>query len=129
MSTKENILNDIKLKAYRTQNNAYDSQYEWKKNKIKLNCALTYKNKGYRFNFWMNSENKRKVNKKDVIYCLLAEDVTGMDYNDFCDNFGYNKDSKEAIRIYKDCNKQTRILNQLFNETEKEMLRDLLQDY
>ena len=32
MSTKENILNDIKLKAYRAQNSAYDNQYDWKRN-------------------------------------------------------------------------------------------------
>lgn len=129
MSTKENILDNIKLKAYRVQNSAYDNQYDWKRNKIKLDCVLTYNNKSYHFNFWMGSGNKRKVNKKDVIYCLLADDVTEIDYNDFCNNFGYSKGSKEAKRIYEDCNKQTENLNRLFNETEKEILRDLLQDY
>ena len=129
MITKTNILNNIKLQGTRMQNNRCDLADEWKRTATKYNCKITFKNKIYRFNFWMGSANTKAPSKKDVLYSFIMDDVTGMDFEEFCLEFGYSNDSIKALRTFEACKEQTENFYRLFNEKEREILRELLEDY
>ena len=129
MITKKNILSNIKLETIKTWNNEHDKQDEWKRTATKYNCKITFKNQSYTFNFWMGSAHTKAPSKKDVLYSFIMDDVSCMDFNEFCSNFGYDDDSIKALKTFKACQAQTDNFYRLFDEEEREMLRELLEDY
>ena len=129
MITKTNILNNIELKTIKTWNNETDETDEWKRTATKYNCKITFKNKIYSFNFWMGSAHTKAPSEKDVLYSFIMDDVTGMDFEEFCLEFGYDNDSIKALRTFEACKEQTENFYRLFNEEEREILRELLEDY
>ena len=129
MITKENILLNIELKTIKTFNNEHDKKDEWKRTATKYTCKLTFKNQSYTFDYWMGSAHTKAPSKKDVLYSMIMDDVTEMDFNEFCSCFGYDDDSIRALRTYEACQEQTKNFNRLFNEEEREILRELLEDY
>ena len=129
MITKTNILNNIELKTIKTRNDETDKKDEWTRTATKYVCKLTFKNQSYTFNYWIGSAHTKAPSKKDVLYSFFADDVTGMDFEDFCSEFGYDNDSKKALRIFKACKEQTENFYRLFNEEERKILSELLNDY
>ena len=129
MITKENILNNIKLEKVKTWNSNEDCKDEWKRTATKYNCKITYQNQFCTFNYWMGSAHTKAPNKKDVLYSFIMDDVSYMDFEEFCSNFGYDTDSIKALKTFEACQKQTDNFYRLFNENEREMLRELLEDY
>lgn len=129
MITKENILHNIKLETIKTWNNEHDKKDEWKRTATKYNCKLTFKNQSYTFNYWMGSAHTKAPSKKDVLYSFIMDDVSYMDFKEFCATFGYDDDSIRALKTFKACQTQTDNFYRLFNEEERETLRELLEDY
>ena len=128
MITKTNILNNIELKTIKTWNNETDRTDEWKRTAKKYVCKLTFKNQSYTFNYWMGSAHTKAPSKKDVLYSFITDDITGMDFK-FCSEFGYDNDSIKALRTFEACKEQTENFHRLFNKEEREILRELLEDY
>ena len=108
---------------------------EWKKIANKWQVKLSYFDKEYVTDFYMGSglvdkRNKpKKPTKKDVLYSMILDNVSDMNFYDFCDNFGYNKDSIKALETYKACVKETEAYYDMFDSEEREVLRELLEDY
>ena len=111
------------------QNNRCDLADEWKRTATKCNCKITFKNQTYRFNYWMGSAHTKTPSKRDVLYSFVMDDVSGMNFEDFCSEFGYDNNSKKALRIFEACKEQTKNFYRLFNEEERKILRELLEDY
>ena len=129
MKTKTNILNNIELETIKIWNNETDKKDEWKRTATKYVCKLTFKNQSYTFNYWMSSAHTKAPSKKDVLYSFIMDDVTGMDFEEFCSEFGYDNGSIEALKTFEACKEQTENFHRLFNEEEREILRELLEDY
>jgi hypothetical protein len=129
MITKRNILSNIKLETIKTWNNETDKKDEWKRKATKYTCKLTFKNQSYTFSYWMGSAHTKAPTKKDVLYSMIMDDVSYMDFEEFCSNFGYDNDSIRALNTFKACQTQTDNFYRLFNEEEREILRELLEDY
>ena len=129
MVTNTNILNNIELETIKTWNNEIDKKDEWKKTATKYNCKITFKNQSYNLSYWMGSALKKAPSKKDVLYSFIMDDVTGMNFEEFCSEFGYDNDSIKALRTFESCEEQTKNFYRLFNEEEREILRELLEDY
>lgn len=129
MITKENILNNIELETIKTWNSDQDKKDEWKRTATKYNCKITFKDKSYTFNYWMGAAHTKSPSKKDVLYSFIMDDVSYMDFEEFCSNFGYNNDSIKALKTFEACQLQTKNVHRLFNEEEREILRELLEDY
>lgn len=129
MITKKNILSNIKLETIKTWNNEQDKKDDWKRTATKYTCKLTFKNQSYTFSYWMGSAHTKAPTKKDVLYSMIMDDVSYMDFNEFCSNFGYDNDSIRALNTFKACQTQTDNFYRLFNEDEREILRELLEDY
>ena len=127
--TKENILLNVKLETQKTWNSDTDKKDEWKKTATKYACKITYFGKSYVFNYWMGSANTKAPTKKDILYSFLMDDVMGLTFNDFCNEFGYDNDSIKALKTYQACEEQTKNFYRLFDEEEREILRELLEDY
>ena len=133
--TKENILLNVELyvqPAFKTQEDMDD---EWKKEANKWQVKLVYFDKEHVTNFYMGSGlvdemgRPKKPTKKDILYSMIMDDVSDMNFNDFCDNFGYDKDSIKALKIYNACLKETEAYYDMFDDEERELLKELLQDY
>ncbi len=69
-----------------------------------------------------------KPNVTDVMYCLVsdAQCADYGDFDDFCDNLGYDNDSREAERIHRACQDTFFKLRNMF---DFERLCELFQDY
>lgn len=133
--TNENILSNIKLYVKRVDKTREDMSDEWKRTANKWKVKLVYFNKEYITDFYMGSGlvnemgNPQKPTKKDVLYSMVMDDVNNMDFNDFCNEFGYDNDSIKALKIYKACLRTTKLYYNMFDYKEREILRELLEDY
>lgn len=60
----------------------------------------------------------------DILACLdvLHEDT----FEDFCSSFGYDVDSRQALKIFKAAEKQDRALRKLFTLEELDLLQDIV---
>ena len=96
-----------------------------KKHRVKI----SYFGKSYVTDYYMGSALTRKPNKKDVLNSMLLDDVSGIDFNEFCCEFGYDNDSIKALKTYKACQRETKALHNMFDSDEIDMLRELLEDY
>lgn len=127
----------------------------------KYRLALKYKGVTFTFNFHdsVHDYNHGKMlNKKDVMYCLLA-DMGCYDYNrsikDFLNEFGYDEfelypyiengytmddlysfasdkdvdQLRAGIKAYKSCKRTYERLHEIFNSKELEELKKEFQDY
>lgn len=133
--TKENILLNIQIYCQPAFKTREDMNDEWKKTANKWQVKLAYFDKEYVTDFYMGSglvdkSNKpKKPTKKDILYSMILDDVSNTNFSDFCDNFGYNKDSIKALKIYEGCQKETEAYYDMFDNEEREILQELLQDY
>lgn len=87
---------------------------------------LSYNGKKCSFVYHDNYLNE--VKKTDVIYCFCMDARAYLDsenFEDFCNNFGYDIDSRKALETYKACRKQAEKCARLFSEN---MVKTLLQE-
>lgn len=133
--TKENILLNIKINAqesFKTQNDLKD---EWKRTANKWQVRLIYFDKEFVTDYYMGSGLVDKMGRlkkpqvKDVLYSMIMDDVSNMNFDDFCNEFGYDNDSIKALETYKACEKQTQAYYNMFDSEEREALQELLENY
>ena len=127
--TKDNILLNINLEVKEVFKTDEDLKDDWKKNANKYQVKIGYFGKSYVTDYYMGSALTRKPSKKDVLYSMLLDDVSGIDFDAFCGEFGYNNDSIKALEAYKACQRETKAYYNMFDDEEREILQELLQDY
>lgn len=59
----------------------------------------------------------------DILACLTKYDPGT--FEDFCDNFGYDRDSRSAKKTYKAVVKEWNNVSKLFNDSEIELLQEI----
>lgn len=133
--SKKNFLLNIDLKVIPTFLTEKDLKDEWKRTSKKWQVKLIYFDKEYVTDFYMGcglvDENgkPKKPSKKDVLFSIMMDDVSEMSFNDFCSEFGYDNDSIKALKIYEGCQRETEAYYDMFDSEEREILRELLEDY
>lgn len=133
--TKENILLNIELYVQPSFKTQEDMKDEWKKGANKWQIKLVYFDKIYVTDFYMGSGLVDKIGKpkeptkKDVLYSMIIDDVSDLDFNDFCNEFGYNNDSIKALKVYEACKRETKAYYDMFDSEERETLEEILSDY
>lgn len=133
--TKENILLNIKFYVQPIFKTQEDMNDKWKKTANKWQVKLIYFDKEYVTNFYMGSRlvnrmgKPKKPTKKDVLHSIIMDDVSNMNFNNFCNEFGYDNDSIKASKIYEECLKETEAYYNMFDSEEREVLRELLENY
>lgn len=69
-------------------------------------------------------------NAAEVLYSLLLDANCGnYRFDEFCREYGYDEDSREAYRTWEACQKIAHDVESLFTANEIAELNDLLQDY
>lgn len=127
--TKDNILLNISLEVKEAFKTDEDLKDDWRKNANKYQVKISYFDKFYVTDYYMGSALTRKPNKKDVLNSMLLDDVSGIDFDEFCCEFGYNSDSIKSLKTYEACQRETKALHNMFDSDEIDMLRELLEDY
>ena len=80
-------------------------------------------------------KNSRKLyviapTQASVLYCLLADASMAEDgFSDFCANCGYDTDSRKALEMFLEIDKQAQAMKQVFSNDTIEQLNVLLEDY
>lgn len=63
---------------------------------------------------------KFEMDEKDLqgaLYCFLSDAASGKEsFGDFCNEFGYDTDSRKALKVWKDCQKATEKAERLFED-------------
>lgn len=80
------------------------------------------------FQFWdsiANSEKGEKPTAYDVLSCIASETTVYDSFEEFCDEFGYDHDSRKAEQSWKGYNKSSRKLNNFLTEEELDSLREI----
>lgn len=69
-------------------------------------------------------------NAADVLYSLLSEgDALNCNFNDWCEELGYDKDSIKALETYEACCKIGKGLQKVMSSDIRAQIKELLQDY
>ena len=93
-----------------------------KESRYVFKCRLSRGKKSYTFNFGQSIRNGSKEPEMyDVLSCLEKTDVGT--FQDFCDEFGYDTDSKRAERIYKAVVKEYKAVERLFGDCIEELYK------
>ena len=91
---------------------------------------ITLSYNGKRCGFLFNDNYLNESNKNDFVYCLLSDAdayTSSRNFEDFCNMFGYDNDSRKALKAFNGCKKQAEKVRRLFNDEEVETLRNELE--
>ena len=127
--TKDNLLLNINLEVKEAFKTDEDLKDDWKKGANKYQVKISYFGKFYVTDYYMGMALTREPDKKDILYSMLMDNVSDMDFDEFCAEFGYDNDSIKALKIYEACQRETKALYNMFESDEIDMLRELLEDY
>lgn len=65
-----------------------------------------------------------------VLYSLVSDGAAiDQSFTDWCDELGYDTDSRKALQTYEACCESGRKLREVFNHEQRQQLANLLQDY
>ena len=71
------------------------------------------------FEFWASISNPKLKTEYDILnafYCFVSDAIAGSyTFEEFCSEFGYNNDSRQAEKIYKKCKKQLEKLKKIYD--------------
>jgi hypothetical protein len=99
--------------------------------------SIAYDNNKAEFDFYGSSSDYEKqnlLNKKsdllNALDCFIGDSLTGlMSFNDFCNEFGYDEDSRSAERIHNLCKETTiKTMKLGFNESDLYNLSNIIHD-
>lgn len=97
---------------------------EDKQNRYVFKIQLKKDGKQYSFYFGQSiAEGSNEPTLYSVLTCLQKYDVGS--FEDFCGEFGYDEDSREAERIYKAVTKEFKNMQRLFTSEELELLQEI----
>lgn len=99
----------------------YKPMWSEKQGRYVFKCRLTRGRKSYTFEFGQSIANgSQKPTMYDVLACMSKP--CGIDtFEDFCDEFGYDYDSRRAERTWKGYQKEVAAMERLFGDVMDEL--------
>lgn len=99
----------------------YKPMWGEKQSRYVFKCRLTRVRKSYTFEFGQSIANgSQEPTMYDVLACLSKP--CGIDtFEDFCDEFGYDYDSRRAERTWKGYQKEVAAMERLFGDVMDEL--------
>lgn len=93
-----------------------------------FSCRLSNLRHSYRFRFGQSlkkstGSGKNKPTAYDILSCLQKYEIAT--FEDFCDEYGYDTDSRKAFRTYKAVKKEWENVRLLFTPEELEQLQEI----
>jgi len=122
----ETFLKETKTEL-RTFFNRYDKYFKEDEQRRNIyTCILSNHKYSYTFEFGDSIQSTAKnkpLDRYSVLSCLNID--YSEDFEDFCDNYGYEKDSRNAEKTYNAVKKESEALQQLFTEEQLEQLHEI----
>lgn len=79
---------------------------------------------------WMKGAKPVPPHPADVLHSLILDsDAAEQTFAQWCGEFGYDTDSREALATYEACQENTDKLRRVFDSEAREALQNALQDY
>ena len=101
----------------------------WNNHKVKV----THNKKSFSFDFWGSIVNPEISNDQENVfafYCALSDGLSAKDsFENFCSEFGYDEDSRNAERIYKACEKSLKKIERVFDCDLYDLINEIQEDY
>jgi hypothetical protein len=95
--------------------------------------TILHNKKKCSFDFWGSIMNPEISNDEENIfafYCFLSDGIGAKEsFEGFCDNFGYNNDSRNAEKIYKACQKSLKKIERVFDCDLYELINEIQETY
>ncbi len=92
----------------------WEQQDEWQQQANGWTVTLRLSGRRYTTSFWTGSARTREPNREDVLSALLSDAQAGeKTFADFCADFGYDEDSRRALRTWSACRAMSRKLRRL----------------
>ncbi len=101
---------------------------------INYYCILKNPKHTFGFDYWGSIADAEKIrhgeghgtkpSAYDILACL-GVNMGDVNFDEFCDNFGYDTDSITAEKTFKACKEEYRNLVLLFNQSELEKLSEI----
>ncbi len=86
-------------------------------------------NQSVTFEFWASIselELKKEYDILNAFYCFISDSVSGSySFEDFCSEFGYDTDSRQAEKIHRKCVKQLDKLKKIYDGDIYELVNEL----
>ena len=96
---------------------AWGQQDEWQQTANGYRITLRYQGRRMSLDFWQGTGIKDEPTAAGVLECLLLDVVEeGTGFNNWCDEYGLDSDSRKALRTYKTCVRQTAKLRKLLGD-------------
>lgn len=94
---------------------------------------VTHNKKSFSFDFWGSIANPEISNDQENVfafYCALSDGLSAKDsFENFCSEFGYNEDSRNAERIYKACEKTLKKIERVFSCDFYDLINEIQETY
>lgn len=88
-------------------------------NNYMITVTNTETNQKITFEFWASIANPELKTEYDILnafYCFVSDAIAGSyTFEEFCSEFGYDNDSRQAEKIYKKCKKQLEKLKKIYD--------------
>ena len=113
-----NKLNRVKIAVRYGARRAWEKQSAWQKNANGYRVCLKYQGRRMFLDFWQGTGISGEPTAAGVLECLLSDaSGEGMTFGEWCGEwcgeYGYDTDSREAYRTYKQVQRQTAKLREL----------------
>lgn len=115
-------INDIKMTVSTVPNDRAKNMNWW-------NCDISYNGNSETFKYGIGDALSEVPNLKNVLESLQSDASAAVaTFEDFCSDFGYDSDSREAEHIYNGCHANRNKLNDLFGDEKFDFFMDHVSD-
>lgn len=95
--------------------------------------TVSHNGKRYSFDFWGSIMNPEIANDQENIfafYCSLSDAILAIEgFEEFCNNLGYNPDSKKDEKTFKACEKTLRKVERVFSCDIYDLINEIQEKY
>jgi len=98
------LAQNVTLKSKQGARVPWDKQDDWQKRSHGYTCTLAYQGRRLTVDFWQGTGIKQEPTAAGVLSCLLSDASSGQEsFEEFCSNFGYDTDSRSALKTWRAC--------------------------
>lgn len=116
-SAKKEGLEVLNMTVWNGARLSYEKQDEWQRKANGYTIKLSFGRKTYSVDYWQGTGIKNKPTLEGVMESLFLDAESGNDsFEDFCSNFGYDTDSRNAEKIWNACQKTKKELSRLLGD-------------
>lgn len=116
MTKLEDLAKKVRIRVEYGCNLPIEKQDEWQQNANSYRCTLFYEKRSFSFDYWQGTGIPEDPTAAGCLESLLSDASCSEDFGDFCSEFGYDTDSRNAEKIHKGCLKVAKSMKRLLGK-------------